>query len=266
MLIAQITDSHIEAPGVLAYGRIDARAALQRALAAIASLNPRPDLILNTGDVTHHGDLSVNADVRAMLEQTGIPHCVIPGNHDEIEPLRAAYATTSWMPKSGFLHYVLEDFAVRVICLDTSIPGEVAGTLCEERLAWLSAQLAAGGDRPTMIAMHHPAFRIGRPVSDRRPFRNAAAFDALVAKYPNVSLIVAGHVHCTLQTRIGHAVAIAAPSTAFQFAMDRREDGVIAISGEPPGYYVHDFKEGSGFTSQYQAIGDFGEPWPIRRG
>ena len=30
MLIAQITDSHVDAPGVLAFGRIDARAALRR--------------------------------------------------------------------------------------------------------------------------------------------------------------------------------------------------------------------------------------------
>jgi len=264
MLIAQVTDSHVDAPGVLAHGRIDARAALRKALATIAALNPRPDLILHTGDVTHHADLSVNRDVRAMLQDTGIPYCAIPGNHDEIEHLRGAYADTAWMPNSGFLHYVLEDLPVRIICLDTKIPGEVAGELCAERLEWLSAQLKAGANRPTMIAMHHPVFRIGRPISDARPFRNAAAFAELMSRYPNVSLIVAGHVHCTLQTRVGHAVAIAAPSTAFQFAMDRRPDGVIAVSGEPPGYYMHDWKDGSGFTSHYAPIGEFGEPVPLR--
>ncbi len=265
MLIAQLTDSHVDAPGVLAHGRIDARAALRKALTTVAALNPRPDLILHTGDVTHHADLAVNKDVRAMLEATGIRYCAIPGNHDEIEPLRAAYADTPWMPKtSRFLHYVLEDLPVRIICLDTKIAGEVAGELCTERLEWLSAQLKAGGDRPTMIAMHHPVFRIGRPISDSRPFRNAAAFTELISRYPNVSLIVAGHVHCTLQTRVAHAVAIAAPSTAFQFAMDRRLDGVIAVSGEPPGYYMHDWKDGFGFTSHYAPIGDFGEPVPLR--
>jgi 3',5'-cyclic AMP phosphodiesterase CpdA len=233
-------------------------------LQTIASLNPRPDLIVHTGDVTQHGDLAVNRDVRAMLEGTGIPFCAIPGNHDEREPLRGAYADTAWMPKSSrFLHYVLEDHPVRVICLDTKIPNEIAGELCAERLEWLAAQLAAGGNRPTMIAMHHPVFRTGRPISDSRPFRNAAAFIDLVARYPNVSLIIAGHVHCTLQTRIGHAVAIAAPSTAFQFAMDRRPESVIAVSGEPSGYYMHDWKEGFGFTSHYAPLGDFGTPQPL---
>jgi Icc protein len=263
MLIAQITDSHVDVPGILAYGRIDARAALRKALNQIAALNPRPDLILHTGDVTQHGNLAVNKDVRAMLEETGIRYCAIPGNHDETEHLRGAYADTTWMPKSGFLHYVLEDLPARVICLDSKIEGEVAGTLCEARLGWLSAQLKAGGNRPTMIAMHHPVFRIGRPISDSRPFRNAAAFVELVSRYPNVSLIIAGHVHCTLQARVGHAVAIAAPSTSFQFAMDRRPESVIAVSGEPPGFYVHDWKEGFGFTSNYTTIGDFGTPQPL---
>src|SRR5438477_5234327 len=140
MLIAQVTDSHVEPPGVMSFGRFDARAAFGRALRTIAELNVRPDLILHTGDLTQHGDLSVNKDVRAILEETGVPYGVIPGNHDEIELLRATYADKPWMPKSSrFLHYVLEDYPVRVICLDTKIPGEIAGTLCEERLGWLSA-------------------------------------------------------------------------------------------------------------------------------
>ena len=164
---------------------------------------------------------------------------------------------------SRFLHYVLEDLPVRVICLDSKIPGEVAGELCDERLEWLSAQLAAGGNRPTMLAMHHPVFRIGRPISDSRPFRNAEAFVELVSRYPNVSLIVAGHVHCTLQTRVAHAVAIAAPSTAFSSRWTAGPDSVIAVSGEPAGYYMHDWKEGFGFTSHYAPIGDFGTPVPL---
>jgi len=108
-----------------------------------------------------------------------------------------------------------------------------------------------------MLAMHHPAFRIGRPSSDARPFQNPDAFVALLSRYPNVSLVAAG--------QLGHAVAIAAPSTVYQFAMDRRPDNVLAISGEPPGYYVHDWADGAGFTSQYVVIGDFGEPVPLRK-
>ena len=257
MLIAQVTDSHVEAPGVIAHGRYDARALLKRALDQIANMVPKVDFILHTGDVTHHGDVQINRDVRAMLEATGIPYAVMQGNHDETEPLRQAYIDAPWMPKSGFLHYVIDDLAPRIICLDTKIQGEVPGELCAERLAWLETQLKTGGSRPTMIAMHHPAFRIGRPFSDARPFRNADKFASLLARYPNVSLVVAGHVHCTLQARIGNAVAIAAPSTAYQFLVDRREDATISLIDEPPAFYLHDFSAAHGFTSQCALVGDY---------
>lgn len=264
MLIAQITDTHIMPRGSVAHGR-DAFAEFERALRAVTATAPQPDFILHTGDVTHHGDAALNREIRAALDAAAIPYAVIPGNHDEIEPLRAAYADKAWMPARGFIQFVIDAYPVRIIGLDTTIAGEVAGTLCDERLGWLEAQLNAGGARPTMLAMHHPSFRIGRASSDARPFRNAGGFAALVSRYPNVALIAAGHVHCTLQARVGLAMAIAAPSTVYQFAMDRRPDNVLSISGEPPGYYIHDWQDGAGFTSQYAPIGDFGEPTPLRK-
>lgn len=264
MLIAQITDSHVGRPDELALGRFDTRRDLLRAVATIGALDPRPDIILHTGDVTHHGDVAVYRDARAIMEASGLPHYAIPGNHDDIEAMRAAYADTAWMPKSSpFLHYVIDDYPVRLICLDSTIPNEVPGMLCEERLSWLAHQLAKDRRRSTLLALHQPPFRIGRPVSDNRPFGNADALTALIADHPNVVLLVAGHVHCTVQARIAQAMAVAAPSTSFQFAMDRRPDGVIAVSGEPPGYYMHAWQDGAGFSSHYAPIGDFGEPVPI---
>lgn len=257
MLIAQISDTHIEAPGKVAHGRYEAHAAFVAALDRVAAVAPRPDFLLHTGDVTHHGDADIHRDARARLDAVGIPYAVMAGNHDENETLRAAFADKPWMPASGFLHYVIDLPPVRIICLDTTIPGKVEGVLCPERMAWLAARLAEAPDAPTMIAMHHPAFRIGRATSDARPFGNPKEFADLVGKYPNVSLVTAGHVHCTLQARIGNAVALAVPSTVYQFAMDRRPGAPLTIVDEPPGYYLHDWTESAGFTSQCVLIGDY---------
>lgn len=257
MLIAQVSDSHVEEPGKIVQGFYDAHAAFIKALDKVAAVEPRPDFLLHTGDATHHGNKSVHRDLRARLEATGIPYAVMAGNHDEVETLREAFADKPWMPRSGFLHYVIELPPVRIICLDTTIPGKVEGTLCAERMAWLAARLAETPSAPTMIAMHHPAFRIGRTTSDARPFGNAQEFAELVARHPNVSLVTAGHVHCTLQARIGNAVALAVPSTAFQFAVDRRQGAPLSLINEPPGYFLHDFREGAGFTSQCVLIGDY---------
>jgi len=257
MLIAQVSDSHIEAPGVIAHGHYDAHARFVRALQQITAVQPRPDFLIHTGDATHHGDLAVHRELRAQMEATGIPYAVIPGNHDETGPLREVFADKAWMPQGPFLHFVIELPPVRIICLDTTIPGKVEGTLCPDRLAWLEARLAEAPNAPTMIAMHHPAFRIGRAVSDARPFGSAAAFAALVARFPNASLITAGHVHCTLQAHIGNAVALAVPSTAYQFAVDRRPRAPLSLIDEPAGFYLHDWDADAGFTSQCVLIGDY---------
>jgi len=209
MLIAQISDTHVEPAGKIVHGQYDPHANFVATLDKVAAVSPRPDFLLHTGDITHHGNADIHRDVRARMDAVGIPYAVMAGNHDENETLRAAFADKPWMPKFGFIQFVIDDYPVRIIGLDTKIPDEVAGTLCSERLAWLEAQLKAGGDRPTMLAMHHPAFRIGRPSSDARPFQNPDAFVALLSSYPNVSLVAAGHVHCTLQARLGNAVAIA---------------------------------------------------------
>jgi 3',5'-cyclic AMP phosphodiesterase CpdA len=263
MLIAQVSDSHVEAPGTIVHGAYDPHAAFVRALDKVAAVEPRVDFLLHTGDVTHHGDASIHRNVRAELERTRIPYVVMAGNHDENETLRNAFADKPWMPTSGFLHYVIDVSPVRIICLDTTLPGKIEGAMCAERMDWLAARLAEMPSAPTMIAMHHPAFRIGRATSDARPFGNAQAFAALIARYPSVSLITAGHVHCTLQARIGNAVALAVPSTVYDFAMDRRPGAPLSVINEPPGYYLHDWTEANGFTSQCVLIGDY-ETRPTR--
>ena len=55
MILVQITDTHIEEPGDLAYGRFDTAANLRNAVAAINRMDPGPDMVLHTGDMAHHG-------------------------------------------------------------------------------------------------------------------------------------------------------------------------------------------------------------------
>ncbi len=55
MLIAQISAPHIKGDGVLAYGHIDTSAFLARAVDHILHLDPRPDVVLGTGDLVDGG-------------------------------------------------------------------------------------------------------------------------------------------------------------------------------------------------------------------
>ena len=55
MLIAQITDLHVVGHGQLCQGRVATNAQLQEAVVHINRLEPRPDVVLATGDLTDHG-------------------------------------------------------------------------------------------------------------------------------------------------------------------------------------------------------------------
>ena len=55
MLIAQISDMHVKAEGELLYGRIDTAGFLERAVAHVGALDPRPDVALATGDLVEGG-------------------------------------------------------------------------------------------------------------------------------------------------------------------------------------------------------------------
>jgi Icc protein len=59
-----------------------------------------------------------------------MPVFVIPGNHD----MREAFGREGYLPRAGFLHYAIEEYPLRIVALDTHIPGEHGGPLCAERL------------------------------------------------------------------------------------------------------------------------------------
>src|SRR5512147_468103 len=130
MLIAQISDLHLRADGTPVGGRFDSRAALAACVAHLNLLDPRPDAVLATGDLADRGRPEDYATLRAAFATLAMPVHVIPGNHDAREPLRAAFAGWGRLPAFGeFLHHTVEDGPVRLIGLDTVIPGEDGGRM-----------------------------------------------------------------------------------------------------------------------------------------
>src|ERR1044071_8696148 len=55
MLIAQLSDPHLRPEGQLLFDRIDTAAYLERAVAHVLTLDPRPDVVIMTGDLVEAG-------------------------------------------------------------------------------------------------------------------------------------------------------------------------------------------------------------------
>jgi 3',5'-cyclic AMP phosphodiesterase CpdA len=135
---------------------------------------------------------------------------------------------------------------LRLVALDTTIPGQDAGQLDAARLAWLDAELARAPEQPTLIAMHHPplvgwmpAFEdIVLPDADRR------ALAEVVEGHPQVRRIVAGHVHCVLATELAGRPVLTVPSTYVQLRLGSPAEGIGVSDDDPPGMAWHVMVDG----------------------
>src|SRR5271156_213935 len=110
MIVIQLSDPHILAPGELLYRRFDTAEFLARAVAEINGLDPLPDVAVVTGDLVDHGEPPEYEHLRALLAPLAMPVFVIPGNHDAREPLRDAFRTDGYFSDDGDLRYVIDDF------------------------------------------------------------------------------------------------------------------------------------------------------------
>src|SRR6266550_639034 len=114
MLIAQISDMHVKAEGKLLFRRIDTAGFLERAVAHVNALDPRPDIVLATGDLVDGGKPEEYAHLRRMLAPLAMPLYMIPGNHDARDALREAFPEHAYLPPTGFLQYTIENLPVRL--------------------------------------------------------------------------------------------------------------------------------------------------------
>ncbi len=257
MLLAQLSDPHVAAPGALSQGRVDTAAALRTAVAQLLALEPLPDAVLLTGDLVDRETAAEYAHLRELLAPLPMPVHPIPGNHDDRALLRRCFAEHPHLPRTGeFLHYVLEQGPLRLIALDTHVPGEAGGALCAARLAWLAERLAEAPEQPTVLYMHHPPFAVGLP-TDRSGCAGGAELGRLVQQHPQVERVLCGHVHRAVQTRWHGTLASTCPATAYQFAYNPRVEERSRIALEPPAFQLHRWLPGQGLLTHQVPIGTF---------
>jgi len=264
MLIAQISDMHVKAEGELLYGRLDTPAYLARAIAHICALDPAPDIVIASGDLVESGKAEEYAHLKRLLSPLPMPIYLMPGNHDSRDAMRECFPEHSYLPSSGFLHYTIETAPLRLIALDSLVPGRTHGALCPGRLDWLKSQLAES-DRPTVIAVHHPPFDCGIAAFDgERLNEGGQELAELVRRHPNVERVMCGHVHRPIQLRWAGTMASIAPSTAHQATLDLRPRAPFSMTMEPPGVALHLWRPHTGLITHVSYVGTYAGPHPFQ--
>jgi Icc protein len=256
MLLAQISDLHFLPKGTLAFGRVDVAGCLERAIDHLAALQPRPDAVLITGDLTNDGDAAVWAELTSVLARLDAPVYPLPGNHDDRELMRRAFAQLELFPAEGPLCFVVGLGPLRLIGLDSLIPGDPAGQLGAEQLAWLDARLAEAPQTPTLVALHHPPFATGIDHMDAMMLTDAGAVAAVIGRHPQVERVLCGHVHRSVQCRFAGTIAQIAPGVAHAVQLGLAGEPARWIM-EPPGMLLHEWRDGRGLVSHLDFIGAF---------
>ncbi|MEO8187002.1 MAG: phosphodiesterase [Burkholderiaceae bacterium] len=239
MLLCQISDPHVVCEGALAYGRVDTARMLERCVRKILALPRLPDAVVATGDLTDHGSVEEYGLLGELLAPLRMPVYLVVGNHDNAHALRNAFPKHDYLAgEDGFAQYAVDDFDVRLVVLDTTVPGEPGGRLCAQRLQWLDRTLRES-DRPTIIAQHHPPFATGLSIMDRMGLADPEAEAAVVARHSHVQCVISGHYHRTIQARFAGTVASVCPSTAHQLTLDLVPDADIRFTFEPSAFQLH---------------------------
>ena len=263
MILCQITDLHIKPERKLAYGVVDTATMLERCVQQIRALPQRPDAVIATGDLVDGGTHAEYALLRELLTPLTMPVYLLPGNHDERNALRQSFAGHRYLQSdSPFIQYAIEDHPLRLVVLDTVIPGQGGGTLCDERLQWLEQTLAAS-DKPTVVALHHPPFLTGIGHMDRVGFDTPAKLERVIARHPQVERVIAGHLHRPITVRFGGTVASTCPSPAHQVVLDLSHHGADNFIMEPRAFQLH-WWSGQQLVTHTAYIGDFGREYPFR--
>ncbi|HVH47075.1 MAG TPA: phosphodiesterase [Labilithrix sp.] len=265
MLIAQISDTHICEQGKVCCRRVDTGPFLAKTVARLNELHPTPNLVVVTGDLVDEATPAAYARLRAHLEPLAMPYYLAVANHDRREALRAAFPDQTYLSGGRFVQYTVEDFALRLIVLDTSIPDRHAGELCEDRLHWLESRLSEQPARPTLIFMHHPPFMSGNTAFDRLDLAGAGRLAEVVSQFRNVEGIFCGHLHRPIQARFGGTFAMTCPSTAHQVHLSLGEASLLAFAMEPPVFVLH-WWNGSSLVTHIALVDRFDGPFSVDDG
>ena len=195
-VIIHVSDPHFLADGARLAGRYDVAETFARTLEAIRTVHPHPAAIVVTGDLADLGEPDayrrLRAAVEPIAEELNAPIVWVAGNHDERPAMRTDLLglEASEEPVTG----VWDLDGLRLIALDTSVPGWHHGDLDAGQLRWLADVLSEPAPHGTLLAMHHPPLPSHLPLFDILELRHQDELAAVI-RGSDVRGILAGHLH-----------------------------------------------------------------------
>ncbi len=214
--LLHISDTHLLAGGGSLYGRVPSEQHLRRLFAEFEASGARPDAIVFTGDLADHGEPDAYRRLRAIVDPVaadlGARVVWVMGNHDDRRAFRAELLDE---PASDApVDAVVEIDGLRIITLDSTVPGFHHGAVSPAQRAWLGEVLATRAPHGTILAMHHPPVPSVLDLAVSVELRDQANLAEVLAG-SDVRAILAGHLHYSSTATFGGIPVSVASATCY---------------------------------------------------
>ena len=238
--LVHISDTHLLAGGARLHDRFAVEDNLRRALRRVEQTGISPDALVFTGDLTDLGEPDAYARLRSIVEpfaaQLEAPIAWVAGNHDERPQMRRDLLDEE--PSEKPIHHTWDLDGLRLIALDSTVPGWHHGDLDEAQLEWLAAELAEPAPLGTILALHHPPLPSHVPMFDILELRGQDRLADVLAG-SDVRAVLAGHLHYSMHgTFAGIPVSVAA-ATCYTMDVAREPQRVNGMDAGQAFNLVH---------------------------
>jgi Icc protein len=246
-LIAHVSDTHFGGPA-------DARGRAERILAHLLAMDPRPDVLLVSGDVADHGLPEEYAEARALLDTWPGPKILGTGNHD----VRSEFARGLLDREAdGPLLDVLVAPAFRILMLDSLVSARDGkridhGELSAGQLTWLDAELSRD-TAPTFVALHHPPVDLGLELMAPILLRDPGPLERVLRGHDHVVATLVGHAHTACATTFAGRPLLVGGGSASTVTMDAEAEPRIWESA-PPTLALHLLHDDGRLTTHWRAL------------
>lgn len=249
-VVVHISDTHLLESGKL-YGSVDTDQYLTNLLERLVASGTDIDALIFTGDLADQAEPAAYRRLRDIIEPYAhkLEAVVVwvMGNHDEREPFSEILLDQE--PSSAPQDRVYDLGGLRLIALDTSVPGFHHGELSPDQLQWLANELATPAPHGTILALHHPPIPTPIVLMGMIELEDQEALAAVV-EGTDVRAVLAGHLHySTFSTFAGVPISVAAASCYNIDLIADRSKTLSAVSGGVGASLVHVYPDQVVFSS-----------------
>jgi 3',5'-cyclic AMP phosphodiesterase CpdA len=195
---------------------MDPQLGLVEVLDSIEASGISPEAIIFSGDLTDKGSPEAYRQLRTICDsyahRMGTNIIWAMGNHDERANFQSLMLDEP--PQSGPVDRRYDLGGLRVLVLDSSLPGFHHGEITEEQLRWLAEELETPSDDGTLLVIHHPPVPPVQDLAVLSELRNQENLARVLAG-SDVIGILSGHTHCSVFSSFANIPVSVASSTSY---------------------------------------------------